>query len=230
MATRTAGHLLKDAILAANGTVGGTSVQTHVPQPLSRPFSSAEPVEHESIRSINVGDARESPAGTGFLDGIQRYSVVGRFDLVPIVRGYVAAAVLGRQNGSLTVQRCATEEFIAVSLDRLSSAQLDALAATGLSMYDSGGGDREHPVLDIHLAARVVEARRENAELEVTRSHLDSSPRGWVVVDGAVAPYVRLEGSSRVLGLVKSHETQFLDGADLRSPLAVTRPGPMTST
>ncbi len=221
MTPRSAGHLLKDAILAANGKVGGTSVLTHVPQPLSRPFSSAAALEHESVRAIDVGEARTSPSGTGFLDGIQRYSVAGRFGLVPVIRGYVAAAVLGRRDESLSVQHHASEEFIAVGIDRLSGDQLCQLETTGLPLYDSGGADREHPILDVHLAARVVESRRESVELTVMLSYLRDRPGGWLVIDGSITSYLRQEDASRILGLIKSHETQFLDGDDLRTALTL---------
>jgi len=221
MTTRSAGHLLKDAILRANGKVGGSSVLTHVPQPLRRPFSSAEALEHESVRAIDVGEARTSPSGTGFLDGIQRYSVAGRFGLVPVVRGYVAAAVLGRRDERLSVQHHASEEFIAVSVDRLSADQLRQLETTGLTLYDSGGVDREHPILDVHLAARVVESRRESVELAVMQLHLREHPVSWLVVDGSITSYLGQENSSRILGLIKSHETQYLDGIDLRTALTL---------
>ncbi|UCD24061.1 MAG: hypothetical protein JSW51_13700 [Gemmatimonadota bacterium] len=221
MVTRSAGHRIRDAILAANGKVGGSSVLTHVPQPLTRPFGSAEQLEHECVEAVAVGEPKASPRGTGFLDGIQRYSVVGRFGLVPVVRGYVAAAVLGRRNENLCVRHQVSEEFVATSIGRLSGEQLRELENTRLPLYDSGGDDREHPILDMHLAARVVEDRRERAEQRVILSYLRDRPEGWLVVDGSIAPYLAEDGASRILGLIKSHETQFLEGEDLRTAMTL---------
>jgi hypothetical protein len=212
---------LEDAIRAGDGTVGSGGVLTHVPHPLSRPFGSAELIEHETVQAIGVGDPRDPPAGASFLDGIQRYAVVGRFGLVPVVRGAVAAAVLVRHEQDLAVEYLRSEEFIVVSTHRLSGHRLAELEATGLPVFDSGEGEREHPIVDVHLAARVVEGRREAAELAAARGYLGSRPQGWLVVDGSVAPYLDEAKAARVLGLIKSHETQFLEGRDLETALTL---------
>jgi hypothetical protein len=212
---------LEDAIRAAHGTVGGHTVLTHVPLPLSRPFGAAEPVEHELIEAIEVHAAGVAPPGTGFLDGIQRYAVVGRFGLVPVVRGYVAAAVMGRREQNLSVERQQSEEFIAVNIRRLSDQQQLRLEDTGLPLYDTGETEREHPILEVHLAARAVEMRREAAELSVAQQYLANRGEGWLVVDGSATPYLGEADASRVLGVVKSHETQFLAGNDLRTALTL---------
>ncbi|UCG87071.1 MAG: hypothetical protein JSW71_00550 [Gemmatimonadota bacterium] len=209
------------AIRAAEGTVGGYTVLTHVPQPLSRPFGSAEPVEHEPIEAISVPTTGVAPPGTGFLDGIQRYAVVGRFGLTPVVRGYVAAAVMGRHEQSLSVESQQSEEFIAVNVQRLSDCQARVLEETGLPLYDTGETEREHPILEVHMAAQLVEARREAVELSAARRYLKTRREGWLVLDGSIAPYVDEDDSPRVLGLVKSHETQFLAGSDLRTALTL---------
>ena len=219
--TRSVRHLLEDAIRAGDGVVGGGGVLTHVPQPLSRPFGSAELVEHEAVQAIDVGESRAPLPSASFLDGIQRYAVVGRFGLVPVVRGSVAAAVLGRHKQDLSVECLQSEEFIVVCINRLSDRQLRELEATGLPICDSGEAEREHPILDVHMAARVVEGRREAVELAAAREYLRDRNQDWLVVDGSVAPYLDQREASRVLGLIKSHETQFLEGDDLKTALTL---------
>jgi len=219
--TRSARHVLEGAIRAADGTVGGYAVLTHVPQPLSSPFGTAQPVEHETVEAIEVGATALAPSDTGFLDGIQRYAVVGRFGLVPVVRGYVAAAVMGRHDQNLSVESQQAEEFIAVNMHRLSDRQVLGLEDTGLPLYDTGETEREHPILEVHLAAQVVEARREAAELSVAKRYLGIRREGWLVVDGSITPYLSGGDSARVLGVIKSHETQFLTGSDLATALTL---------
>jgi hypothetical protein len=119
------------------------------------------------------------------------------------------------------VQHHVSEEFIAVSVDRLSADQLRRLETTGLTLYDTGCADREHPILDVHIAARVVESRRESVELAVVQLHRRERPGSWLVVDGSITSYLGQEDSSHILGLIKSHETQYLDGEDLRTALTL---------
>lgn len=196
---------------------------------MTTPFGTATLVEHAALRAIPVGEPTPAPDGFGFLDGIQRYAVEARFGLTPIVRGYVAAAVLVREGGALRVARQVVEEFLVAPADRLDARQRAALDSVGLPVHDVESGGRSHPILDVQLAARVVEARREQAEREAAVEHLAARPTHPFVVDGALGSLVEAVGRARgLLGLVKSHETQFLDGADLEVALTLP-PGHRTS-
>lgn len=163
-----------------------------------------------------------APNGTGFLDGIQRYAVVGRFGLAPVVRGYVAAAVMGRREKSLAVEVQQAEDFVAVDMERLSDRQVAELEETGLPLYDTGRLDREHPILEVHMAAQLVQSRREAVESSVAERYWRTSREGWLVVDGSVEPYLGGARPQRVLGIVKSHETQYLSGSDLEAALTLS--------
>ena len=159
----------------------------------------------------------------GFLDGIQRYAVEGRIGLAPVVRGYVAAAVLVRQEGTLHVVDEGFEEFVVAPLRRLTSRQQDELESAGLPIHDCSESERSHPILDVQLAARVVEECREALEQQVALRYLARSPADWLVVDGSLAGLGESLGEqARVVGVIKSHETQFLDGHDL--DVALTLP------
>lgn len=207
----------------AGGVVGAGTPLTHAAPPIPSPFGSAEPVEHDRLRAIPVGPAEAAPAGIAFLDGIQRYAVEGRFGLVPVVRGYVAAAVLRREAGALRAARHGTEEFLAVPLGRLTGEQRTALDAVGVDVDDVEAAERSHPILDVQLAAKVVERRRERLERRLALGYLDDPRAGWLVVDGALGGLAdALEPAPRLLGLIKSHETQFLEEADLE--IALTLP------
>jgi hypothetical protein len=156
-----------------------------------------------------------------FLDGIQRYAVEGRFGLIPVVRGYAAAAVLGRQGAELEVARARQEEFLVVARSRLTPDQERALEDVDLPIVECEAAERSHPILDVQLAAKEVERCREAVEAELAAAHIEEAPRSWLVVDGSLGGIGRLEEGARVVGLVKSHETQFLEGPDLEVALTL---------
>ncbi len=211
------------ALQQAGGTVGAGAMLTHAPPPLGAPFGHADHVEGEPVQAIPVGTPLPPPEPMTFIDGIQRYAVEGRIGLVPIVRGYVAAAALRRERGELQVVDSATHEFLVVPLRRLTAAQRAVLEGCGLPLFDCTAGERSHPILDVQLAAKIVEHRRERVEIDITRRTVVAAPGTWLVVDGSIAGIDDLSdhGNPRVLGLVKSHETQFLDGGDLEVALTL---------
>jgi hypothetical protein len=108
-----------------------------------------------------------------------------------------------------------------VPIERLPDRIIDQLRETGLTLLDSQPGDRPHPIADVYYAARTVESQREAVELEVGRKYLRGGPSGWLVVDGSLYGYDWTDEGSSVLGVVKSHETQFLQGADLETALTL---------
>jgi len=200
--------------------VGAGTALTHVTPPVTTPFGSARVVEGARVGAIDVGGPEQPPEGVSFLDGIQRYAVEGRFGLVPVVRGYAAAAALRREGASLKVAEERSEEFVVVARERLSGAELEAVEAAGLPVVDCEAPERSHPIVDVQLAAREVERRREALEAEVAAACLAARPQGWLVLDGGLggpAP----EGAPPVLGLVKSHETQYLEGGELEAALTL---------
>jgi hypothetical protein len=193
----------------------------HVPQPPQRPFGSAHVVEAGAARAVQVGTAAAASAPVAFLDGIQRYRVVGRIGLAPVVRGYVAAAVLGRVEGRLVAQHHLVEEFLVAPLERMPRGAVSQLQATGLAIHACETEDRPHPLLDVHLAAQVVERRREAVEARAARTQIGAAPDTWLVVDGSLAGLDLPAAPNLVLGVVKSHETQFLVGDELLAALTL---------
>lgn len=211
-------------MLRAGGTIGPAATLTHVGPPVSQPFGSADPVESQNIESIEVGDAGGVPDTVAFVDGIQRYAVEARIGVEPIVRGYAAAAVVKRVAGELVVVDQATDEFLVAALSRLTEEQRAILSGVGLRMVDSGAQDRAHPIVDVRQAALVVERRRDQLETALIERHLGQRADTWLVVDGSISKVAKSfeNTDARILGLIKSHETQFLEGADLQ--VAVTLP------
>lgn len=191
------------------------------PQPVGRPFAEARVVEPRGGAAISVGDPEPGPEGMGFVDGIQQYAVEGHFGVTPVVRARVAAAVLERQEGTLrAAAQCATE-FLIVPRDRLSGAQRAALEAIDLPIAESEAGPRPHPLLERWAAVQVIEQRRAHCEMEAARRFLAARPHPWLIVDGGVTGLAALPGADRAVGVIKTHETQFLEADDLAAALTL---------
>ncbi len=188
---------------------------------MSEPFGSADPVESRLVEAIPVGDPGAVPASVAFLDGIQRYAVEGRLGLQPIIRGHAAAATVLRVDGELDVLDHASDEFLVTAVQRLSDSQRAALEEVGLPMLDAGVADREHPMLDVRRAALLVERRRARLEAALVGRHVRQRDDTWLVVDGSLPRLENTGPRGRLVGLIKSHETQFLDGSDLRVALTL---------
>lgn len=189
---------------------------------MQRPFASAHVVEGTRVRALPVGPAEAAPDGIGFADGIQRWGIEGHFGLVPVARAQVAAGVLVRADGAL---RCAVrhvEEFLVVPAGRLEDGARHALDSVGLPIFEADADPRPHPFLDRWAAAQVIERRREALETEACRDFLAAAPETALIIDGGLAGLRRVAGAERAIGVIKKHETQFLEGPDLE--VALTAP------
>ncbi len=204
------------------GTVGAGVPLTHAAPPIPAPFADSRYVEEEAIRVHDMGGPGSPPERVAFLDGIQRYAVEGRLGLIPVIRGYVAAAVLRRESGGLSPVESSAEEFVVVPRARLTEGQQQALLEVGLPLIDCSESERAHPILDVQLAAKVVERRRAAIERQLAAGFVDRHPDEWLVVDGSITDLGSvLDHGPKLAGLIKSHETQFLDGPDLEAALTL---------
>jgi hypothetical protein len=171
------------------------------------------------VRAIPLGGSEEAPEGIGFADGVQRWSVEGHFGIVPVVHAEVAAGVLVREGGRLHCAVRRGEEFLVLPEDRLEPTLHASVATLGLPVLASATS-RPHPLVDRWAAAQVVEARREALERAVCLEFL-AGTRAPLVVDGGLAGLTGAVGVERAIGVMKQHETQFLDGDDLAVALTL---------
>lgn len=221
-------HRVRRALLQGGGSLAAGAPATHAPAPVARPFATAEVVEGTGLAAIALGEPAPPPEPMGFLDGVQRYWIDGRFGLTPVIRADVAAAAMRRAGGSLLVEVEEREKFLVVAWSRLNETQRRALDDTGLAIHRVEAGSRAHPLLDVQAAVQVIESRRDRLEARVAGRFLEQHADSWLLVDGAITGLGSLAANPRVVGLIKSHETQFLDGADLETALTI-RPGQRTS-
>lgn len=212
---------MREALVRAGGTAARGAVRRFAPQPVARPFARSRVVEGSGVAALPVGPPQRAPDGVGFAGGIQQYVVDGHLGLTPVVRAYVDAAVLERRDGALRCVARAGEEFLVVPEGRLAPPQREALETIGLPVRGSDPGPRPHPLVDLWAASQVVERRRTACEIEAGRAFLAARPGAWLFVDGGVSGLAGTPGAERAVGIVKEHETQFLDGPDLEVALTL---------
>lgn len=187
---------------------------------IEHPFGSAEPVEGAAVttRRVKVG---VEPRDAAFADGVQRFTVEAWLGVTPVVRASVGAAVLVREAGQLRPAVEDHEEFVVAPLGLLPDVVRGELERLDFPVYDAAAADRQHPMVDLRTAALYVEKRRAAAERTVVRAFRRQYPRTWLVIDGALRGFEFLGDDPHVIGLIKSHETQFLAGVDLNAALTL---------
>lgn len=192
---------------------------TGVPSSPESAFGDASPVEGDVIRALPIEGLPEVPGRVGFTDGFQRCGVEGWVGVCPVVRASVSAATLLRSGRALEPVAFESEDFLVAPLDALDPDVAADLQRNGLPLVDVGTSERRHPILDLRRAVQLVQQRRRESELKVAVTFRDRFPDTWLLVDGSLRGYDRLGGQTRLLGVIKSHETQYLAGADLEVAL-----------
>lgn len=211
---------LQRLLAGAGGVLGAADYLGSAGPPIPTPFGSAEAVEGEVVTAIDVGEPVPLTGDIGFVDGIQRFSVVAWLGVVPVVRAAVGAAALRRRDGLLAPAVAPPiDEFIVVPPDGLDAGFLAELETLPFPVYRCSGADRAHPILDLQRAVEVVESRRAALERRCSREFRRVAPDAWLVVDGAVRGLDAVPNTERVMGVIKSHETQFLAGRDFETAL-----------
>ncbi len=181
----------------------------------------AEIVEGQGMASCTVG----KPAGTGFscfLDGAQIARRIGFYNYtVPIVYGYIGAVIRRRgedRRMSTLVKECA--ENLYFSFDHLSPS---TFAASGVSARNARiTGKESSSVGDAH-PLKLIQAARESVNND--RSELErrlikkwaiecGNSDEWLFWDGSITGSDDAAKHPRVVGIIKSHQTQYFSGED----------------
>ena len=165
-----------------------------------------------------------SPASVSFLDGIQRWGVVGYDGVTPIVRAYVAAAVRRRaRDRRLRTAHEAAREFAVTRLAGLRDSVRRALAGAGVDVVDLAEAEAGQPGRVLEASRREVEAARVALEKELgERCATGLRADEWLVVDGVLSESALLAAHPRALGVIKSHGAQYFEGPALERALTVS--------
>jgi len=169
-------------------------------------------VEGERLATRPVGPPEACPDPVGFLDGIQRYEVVGYLAAAPLILARVAAAVRERPGPTGRPRLVAIgERTLAIGRGELLAEAADLLAGTECQPLPADVAG--HPVREIQAARGIVDRTRGALELEVGRRFRERSG-AWLVVDGALSEGISWAADPRMIGVVKSHSTLPFEGAD----------------
>lgn len=181
----------------------------------------AEVVEPgKPIAGFSVGNPEACPEPIAFLDGTQRYEVVGYAGVTPIVHATIAAAVLVRRDRQLKVFARHERRLVVSREQVLDSLQDELDGAVGVAIPEKGS---PHVVADLQLAAREVDKYRGHLEVEAGIDFRRESD-AWLVVDGSLGDSRDWASDPRMIGVSKSHATLPFDGADLEAYLRI-QPG-----
>jgi hypothetical protein len=230
----TAGFRAIQRLLAA--AVPGANLPAQSDMTLERLGTGSEPpriatgrlLEGSRLRAHRI-EGTIAPGFTAFLDGTQQSRTVYYDRGMPVVVGTVAAVVRRRVNRRLvTWRRPAVAARIYAPLAYLSDAVRTALEHGPMVIEDTTRPDSEgklpirHPLTLLERAVFLVQHDREKAERELAEEWCreESTP---LFVDGGISGSEMLAASPCIVGVVKSHNTLYVDGADLEQVLALQR-------
>ncbi len=167
-------------------------------------------VEDERVRQRAVGSPVPCPEPLAFLDGVQRYQVVGYGSTEPIVGAVIAAAVRERTSGRLTTVLEHREHLVVGRR----SAVVGFEAPAGHRVIALPEDEPAHPVRDLDVAVAAIDRARNALELKVAEGFRQRS-EGWLIVDGSLAESPTWAADPKMIGITKSHATLPFSGPDL---------------
>ena len=175
----------------------------------------AELIEPGPVRGRAVGEPEAWPGTVAFLDGIQRYQVVGYAGAAPLLIAEVAAAVRQRVNREL---RTVSAERRRLVLGRPEALALLGDAVQGSETLALQSDGPVHPLGDLELARIAVDDARAGLERRVGEAYRQRAD-SWLVVDGSLAESPLWARDRRMVGASRSHAMLPFEGEDLVSYL-----------
>ncbi|MGH7549008.1 MAG: hypothetical protein ACREMM_12665 [Gemmatimonadales bacterium] len=187
-------------------------------------FTGAELVEGAELGTYAVGHVRPTALrAVSFLDGIERWRVVGYGGVTPIVRAHVAAAVRARgPDRRLRTLHEESQELAVTRLEALPPAVREAVTGSGVRVVEFAAEEAGQPARAIQAARSEVERARAALEQALgERCAAALGPGEWLVVDGVLSDSAALSEHPRTLGVIKSHGAQFFEGPELERALTL---------
>jgi len=172
---------------------------------------------------VDVGEGRAGRLAF-FMDGVERSSTPCFLSLVPVVYGYIAAVI--RTRGS--DRRMSTGRHLSGEALYLPYGLADAgeLQRGGMATSDTSDGQErpeEHPMMLLDAAKKRISGDRDRLESEITSRWLTeyAGRDEWLLVDGSLTGGYADHDSPNIVGVVKSHQTQYFPWEEQRKVLAL---------
>lgn len=164
-------------------------------------------------KNIHVGEA-EYGSFDYFLDGIQKSIPTLYYSTVPVVYGYTSAAIRKRTNCKMT-----KHEHIAKEALYYPYSLLDSLKDyPSIDTQQPDAKPDTNPMAIIELARKKLSDVRSNLEKDMASVWMKDfqGSNSWLLVDGSLSgDYYKYEDLN-VIGVIKSHQTQYLDSEQMR--------------
>ncbi len=178
-------------------------------------LSSAKLIE-SPMRAIPVGECAIADNQFGyFMDGIQRSWLLYYQNFVPVYYGYVAAVVRQRQEAILSTWEYINREAIYIPQICFDQTELEHLQSQKLSVVDTSASitvDSDlamQPLALRELARNEITVARERLEAELAKVWIEKKQANWLVMDGSITISPYTAEHPRIVGLIKSHNTQY---------------------
>lgn len=168
-------------------------------------------VEHSALRAVPVGPPGGVPEVVAFLDGTQRFEVVGYVGAAPLVLARIAAAVRERRGRRLRTVEALRRTLVLARADALAAA---AGALDGCDTVALPDAEPVHPARDLLAAREAIDAARGALEREAGDRYRRASG-AILVVDGSLSESPAWASDPAMVGVVKSHATLPFEGEDL---------------
>ena len=189
------------------------------PDEMPSMLAAAEPkvvvsdLEGRSIDAVPVGEAHPGKIAY-FMDGMQRPRGPIYFkNQVPVMYGYVAATIRVRgEDRRMRKHELIPRESLYFPSDA-PGAPVD-LASAGFDIIDTGERGKspeEHPLMLVERAKNKISDVRADIEREITSRWLSDfqSRNEWLLVDGSLSGDYHKYDSPNIVGVIKSHQTQY---------------------
>jgi len=182
----------------------------------------AELVEDAELQAHPIPEPR-IPSAASFLNGIERWSVVAYDGVVQIVNAHVAAAVCRRdRQGVLHTTGELHRSFALAPLERMSAAMRQKLEQSCADIEPVEGDLVEQPARYLEMIESTVRKIRAHHERELAEEAIrDLGEDEWLVLDGRLSRSPAIAKHPRILGAIKSHGAQFLEGRGLERALTL---------
>lgn len=178
----------------------------------------AEIVEGDGMAAHPVGQA-EDTRFTHFLDGAQVTRRIGYLDFSrPVLYGFLGA-VVRRRGDDRRMYTAYQDSCECLYIPQGVAVNSDELEEIGINIkyVESKSDGNMHPLKLLNDARRSAGNDRERLERSLEDKWLaDAKPGEWLLLDGQI----NIEAEhKRIVGVIKSHQTQYFDTADQRKIL-----------
>lgn len=188
-------------------------------------------VEDSELRAIQIGNWSESHF-THFLDGIERTHLPCYWSTAPTLYGYTAAVIRGRNlDRKMGTWRSDSKEKLYFPFNRIDPTDIRSRGIQAQDISEIGEQPDEHPAAMLDKARKAVGKVRAGLESRLAREWIaeyGGNTDCWLVIDGSLTEVVDSGECGNVIGIIKSHQTQYFDLEQQRKILALN-PGERSS-